>query len=68
VSCHCGKSGDAITQMATLVSAMAKQLADLNMQISNQHERLDAHGVWLERLNKECRHLMRYTKLPNEET
>jgi hypothetical protein len=54
-------------EAVALLDRLTKDLDRLHSQVAAHQERLDVHGMWLERLNRDSRHLMRYTHLPTEE-
>jgi len=60
-------SEEILTDIVALLGRLTKDLDRLHSQVAAHQERLDVHGMWLERLNRDSRHLMRYTHLPTEE-
>jgi hypothetical protein len=55
-----------LADIVALLGRLTKDLDRLHSAAAAHQERLDVHGLWLERLNKENRFLLRYSNLPNE--
>jgi len=56
-----------LADIVALLGRLTKDIDRLHGMTAAHQERLDVHGVWLERLNKENRFLLRYSHLPTEE-
>jgi hypothetical protein len=56
-----------LADIVALLGRLTKDLDRLHSAAAAHQERLDVHGLWLERLNRDNRHLMRYSHLPTEE-
>jgi hypothetical protein len=59
-------SDELLADIVALLGRLTKDLDRLHSAAAAHQERLDVHGLWLERLNRDNRHLMRYSHLPNE--
>jgi hypothetical protein len=57
-----------LADIVALLGRLTKDLDRLHSAAAAHQERLDVHGLWLERLNRDNRHLMRYTTLTEEKT
>jgi hypothetical protein len=57
-----------LADIVALLGRLTKDIDRLHGMTAAHQERLDVHGMWLERLNRDSRHLMRYTTLTEEKT
>ena len=60
-------SDELLADIVALMGRLTKDIDRLHSAAAAHQERLDVHGLWLERLNKENRFLLRYSHSPTEE-